>query len=114
MPTVFLDYQSATPVLPEALEAMKPFGPDAYGNPSSLHRQGLKERAALATAREQIARLIRAESPEDIIFTSGGAEAANLAVKGVAWASQRRGNHLVLSAIEHPVVNNSVEFLEKQ
>lgn len=114
MRQVFLDHQSSTPVLPEVFEAMKPYFTETFGNPSSLHRHGLRARDALAKARTQFAALINAESPEDIIFTSGGTEAANLAVKGVAYANQRRGNHLVISGIDHPSVINSVEFLEKQ
>lgn len=110
---VYLDHQSATPVLPEVLEAMKPFFAEAFGNPSSLHQHGLRARDALAGARAQIAGLINAESPSDIIFTSDGTESANLAIKGTAWANRRKGNHIVLSKIEHPSVLNSVAFLEK-
>src|SRR5205807_2000586 len=86
---------------------------ETFGSPSSLHRLGLHSRDALARARAQVASLINAESPDDILFTSGGAESANLAVKGTAYANQRRGNHIVLTEIEHPAVINSVEFLEK-
>lgn len=111
---VYLDHQAATPVLPEVFEAMRPFFMDAFGNPSSLHQHGLRVRDTLAKVRAQIAAFINAESPDDILFTSGGTEANNLAIKGVAYANQRRGNHIVLSAIEHPSVLNSVEFLEKQ
>jgi len=110
---VYLDHQSATPVLPEVFEAMRPFFSEAFGNPSSLHQQGVRAREAVALARGQVAALIGAESPEDIIFTSDGTESANLAVKGSAYASERRGNHIVLSATEHPSVLHSVEFLEK-
>lgn len=113
MREVFLDHQSATPVLPEALAAMQPFFAECFGNPASLHQHGLRARDALATARKQIAAMIHAESPESIIFTSGGTEAANLAVQGTAYANPRRGRHLVLSAIEHPAVLNSVKFLER-
>jgi cysteine desulfurase len=111
---VFLDHQSATPVLPEVFEAMKPFFTEAFGNPSSLHQHGLRVRDALAKARTQIAALINAESPDDIFFTSDGTESANLAIKGVAYANQRKGNHLVICETEHPSVINSIEFLEKQ
>ncbi len=111
---VFLDHQSATPVLPEVFDAMKPFFMEAYGNPSSLHQHGLRVRDALAKARTQIAALINAESPDDIFFTSDGTESANLAIKGVAYANQRKGNHLVICETEHPSVINSIEFLEKQ
>lgn len=114
MPTVFLDHQSSTPVSPEVFEAMRPFLDRWPGNPSSLHQHGLRARDALAQARSQFAALIKTPSPEGIIFTSGGTEAVNLAVKGAAWAAQHRGKHIVLSAIEHPAVLNSVAFLETQ
>ncbi len=110
---VNLDHQSATPVLPEVVDAMKPFFTEAFGNPSSLHQHGLRARDALDEARGKIAQFINAESPSDIIFTSDGTESANLAIKGAAWANQRKGNHIVLSKIEHPSVLNSVAFLEK-
>ncbi|HEY3852973.1 MAG TPA: cysteine desulfurase family protein [Verrucomicrobiae bacterium] len=113
MRRVYLDHQSATPVLPEVLEAMKPFFAEAYGNPSSLHQEGLRARDAMDEARGKIARFINAESAADIIFTSDGTESANLAVKGAAWANQRKGNHIIMSKIEHPSVLNSVAFLEK-
>ena len=114
MRRVYLDHLSATPLLPEAFEAMRPYFAETFGNPSSLHQDGLRARDALARARQQVAALINAESPDEIFFTSCGTEAANLAIKGVAYANQRRGNHLVVSEIEHPSVLNSVEFLEKQ
>src|SRR5208282_1851964 len=113
MRQVYLDHQSATPVLPEVFEAMRPFFAEAFGNPSSLHQYGLRAREAVAAARAQIAAFIHAESPEEIIFTSDGTESANLAVKGAAFASQRRGNHIVISQTEHPAVIHSLEFLEE-
>jgi cysteine desulfurase len=109
---IYLDHQASTPVLPEVFEAMRPWFAEAFGSPSSIHQHGLRARDALQKAREQIASFINAESPEDIIFTSGATEAANLAVKGTAFANQRRGKHLVLTAVEHPSVSNSVEFLQ--
>lgn len=112
MPKVYLDHQASTPVLPEVLDAMIPWFSEAYGSPSSLHQHGLRARDALQKAREHVAAMINAESPEDIIFTSGATESANLAVKGTAFANQRRGKHIVLTAIEHPAVTNSVEFLQ--
>ena len=114
MRSVYLDHQAATPVDPAVFEAMKPFFIEAFGNASSLHQHGLKVRDAIAKARGQVAALINAASPEEIFFTSDGTESANLAIKGAAYANQRRGNHLVVSATEHPSVMNSVEFLEKQ
>src|SRR6266496_2922278 len=114
MRRVFLDHQATTPVLPEVFEVMKPFFSEACGSPSSLHQLGLRARDALARARAQVAALINAESAEEIVFTSGGTESANLAVKGTAYANQRRGDHIVINEIEHPSVINSVEFLEKR
>jgi len=114
MAQIYLDHQAATPVLPEVLEAMRPFFGATFGSAGSMHQQGLEARDALAKAREQVAAFLNAESPEDILFTSDGTESANLAVKGTAWANQRRGNHIVMSAIEHPAVLGSIEFLQKQ
>jgi len=114
MRQVYLDHLSATPLLPEAFEAMKPFFLEAYGNASSLHQHGLRVRDALAKARTQIAALINAESADDIFFTSCGTESVNLAVKGVAYANRRRGNHIVWSEVEHPAILSSIEFLEKE
>ncbi len=114
MRQVYFDHQSATPAAPEVLAAMQPFLTEAFGNPSSLHQHGLRARDAIATAREQIAALVHAESPEEIIFTSDGTESANLAIQGGARANQRRGNHLIVSRIEHPAVLRSVEFLQSQ
>jgi len=114
MRSVYLDNYSATPVLPEVFDAMRPFFTESFGNASSLHQYGLRARNALANARAQIAAFINADSPDNIIFTSDGTESSNLAVKGVALASQRKGNHIVYSAIEHPAVLSSIEFLEKQ
>ncbi len=111
---VYLDHQAATPLLPEAFEAMKPYFTDWFGNASSLHQHGLRVRDALKIARQQVAALINADSEEEIFFTSDGTESANLAIKGVAYANERKGKHLVVCATEHPSVINSVEFLEKQ
>lgn len=93
---------------------MRPYFTDFFGNASSLHQHGLRVRDALKKARQQMAALINAESEEEIFFTSDGTESANLAIKGVAYANERKGKHLVISATEHPSVVNSVEFLEKQ
>ena len=114
MRQVFLDHQATTPVAPEVLAAMLPYLAEHFGAPASFHRHGLRARDALEKARAQVAALINAESSEEIIFTSGATEAANLAVKGTASAEQRRGNHIVVTATEHLSVLNSVEALEKQ
>ena len=113
MRRVYFDHQAATPVLSEVADAMKPFFSEAFGNPSSLHEQGLRARDAVAAARAQIARFVNAPSPDEIIFTSDGTESANQAIKGVAWANQRRGNHIIIGRTEHPAVLHSVAFLEK-
>jgi cysteine desulfurase len=110
---VFLDHQAGTPVSASVFEAMRPYFCDDFGNPASLHRSGLRAREALALARSQAASFIHAESPDDILFTSSGTEAANLAVKGVADANRKRGNHIVVTQIEHPSVLKSSAFLEK-
>lgn len=114
MRQVYLDHQASTPVLPEVFDAMKPYFTEAFGNASSLHQHGLRVREALKRARGQMAALINADSAEEIFFTSDGTESANLAIKGVAYANERRGKHLVVSATEHPSVMQSVEFLERQ
>lgn len=114
MQQIYLDHYSATPLLPEVFEAMKPYFIDAFGNASSLHHHGLVAKDALKKARAQAAAFVNAGSPDEIIFTADGTEAANLAIKGTAYANQRMGNHLVVAATEHPSVLASIEFLEKQ
>ena len=114
MRQVYFDHQASTAVLPEVFEAMTPWFTENFGSASSIHRHGVLAREALERAREQIAALINAESPEDIIFTSGATESANLAIKGVAYPNQRRGKHIVATAIEHPSLLNSIEFLKTQ
>jgi cysteine desulfurase len=91
---------------------MQPFFRDRFGNPSSLHSDGIFARDALAKAREQFAAFINARAPEEILLTSNGTEAVNLAIKGTALANQKRGKHIVLSATEHPSSAGSVSFLE--
>lgn len=111
---VYLDHQASTPVLPEVLEAMRPWFSDWFGSAASQHQYGLRARDALHEARHNAAHLLGVEDPEEeIIFTSGATEAANLAVKGSALAARDRGDHIVISATEHPSVLNSVLFLEK-
>jgi cysteine desulfurase len=111
---VYLDHITATPLDPRVFEAMKPCFEEVFGNPSTLHQQGLQARDLLSRARQQCAQFIHAASAEEIYFTSGGTEANNLAIKGAAFASKRVGNHIVLSAVEHPSVQQSAAFLENQ
>jgi cysteine desulfurase len=112
MTKVYLDNTASTPVLPEVKEAMLPFLGEIYGNPQSLHDWGDTARMAVDEAREKVAGLIGAEA-EEIIFTSGGTESNNLAVKGLAMARQAQGKHVVVSAIEHFSVLHSARTLEK-
>lgn len=111
---IYLDHAATTPVHPAVAEAMRPYLEDKFGNPSSLHRVGRIVRQAIDEAREVIASCLHADSSE-LIFTSGGTEADNLAVFGTAWAARERGmgNHVVTSSIEHHAVLDTCEFLEK-
>src|SRR5690242_15716903 len=101
MACIYLDYNASTPVDPAVAAAMRPFLEDRFGNPSSRHWAASGAKAALEEARAQVAALLGAEADE-IIFTSGGSEANNLALKGVAWALMHKGNHIITSAVEHP------------
>ncbi len=114
MRRIFFDYQAGTPVRPEVFEAMRPWFTERFGSTSSFHQQGLLARQALTDARTQVAQFLNADAPESIIFTSGGTEAVNLAIKGAAFAGKRLGNHLVYSAAEHPAVSGSIAWLETQ
>ena len=112
MRKVYLDNAASTPLLPEVRRAMMPYMGDIFGNPSSLHDWGDGAREAVDEARAQVAGLIGA-GPEEIIFTSGGTESNNFAVKGLALAQQGKGKHVVVSAIEHFSVLHSARTLEK-
>jgi len=112
MRKVYLDNNSTTPLLPEVRDAMVPYLGEYFGNPSCLHEWGDPPREALEKARAQVAGLIGA-APEEIIFTASGTEANNFAVKGIAMANQKKGRHIVVSAIEHFSVLNSAKTLEK-
>jgi cysteine desulfurase len=109
---VYLDYIATNPVLPEVLEAMLPYFSDVYGNPQSFHAWGDKPGEAMEKAREQVAALVGG-SPDEIVFTSTGSEANNLAVKGLAQGQIERGKHIIVSAIEHFSVLNAARTLEK-
>ncbi|MBN1290106.1 MAG: cysteine desulfurase [Actinobacteria bacterium] len=112
MRKVYLDHYAATPVLPEVMGEMLPFMESDFGNPSSIHSWGDKPREALEAARIRVAGLIGAP-PEEIIFTSGGTEANNLAVKGISWAARKKGNHVIISSVEHFSVLHAASTLEK-
>lgn len=110
--SVYLDHAATTPMRREALEQMLPLLTDDFGNPSSVHGPGRRARAALDESRERVAAALNGE-PREIVFTSGGTEAINLAIKGTAWAGKARGNRLVTSAAEHHAVLHTLRHLEK-
>ncbi len=107
MKGAYLDHASATPVRKEVLEAMLPYFSDQFANPSNVYDLASKVKAAVEAARANVAGLIGAD-PSQMIFTSSGAEANNLAIKGVAFARQKKAKHIIVSAIEHHSVLNSV------
>jgi cysteine desulfurase len=109
---IYLDYNASTPIAPEVAEAMKPFLSQHFGNPSSLHWAGIPAKEAVEHARQQVAELLQC-SPGEIVFTSGGSESNNHAIKGVFYALRERGNHIITTQIEHPAVINPCRFLEK-
>jgi len=108
-----MDHSATTPVAPEVLEAMLPYFREKFGNASSLHSFGLEARAAVEESREKVARLLGAD-PEEIIFTSGGTESDNLALKGIAYRNRSEGRHIITTSIEHPAVLEVCRGLEKE
>jgi cysteine desulfurase len=109
---IYFDYGATTPVRPEVVEAMLPYLKEQFGNPLSLHRYGDGPRQAVEEAREKVAGLIGARGNE-IYFTASGSEANNMAVKGVALMNEKKGRHLVVSAVEHLSVINAAQTMEK-
>ena len=109
----YLDYAATAPILPEVREAMLPFLDDRWGNPSSIYATGREARKGVDEAREKLAFQIGA-SPEEIVFTGGGTEAGNLAVKGTAWTQEQKGKHILLPKLEHHAVLDSAEWLAKR
>jgi cysteine desulfurase len=110
---IYLDNAATTRIDPRVLDAMIPFFNETYGNASSMHDFGTKAKVALHNSRKTIAGAIHAE-PEEIIFTSSGTEANNLAVKGVALANRSKGNHIIVSSIEHDCILNTAHWMEEQ
>jgi len=113
MKRIYLDYAATTPTHPEVIKAMMPYFIESFGNPSSIHSYGQEAKDAVERARSKVATLIGAKSDE-IVFTGSGTEADNLAIKGVAWSRQAKGNHIITSPIEHHAVLETCKFLEKQ
>lgn len=113
MRVINMDHVAACPLLPEVVDAMIPFLKEKYGNPSSMHSLGEEVTDAMDESRQQVAALINAKENE-IVFTSGGTEANNWALKGVMQANRARGNHLITSSIEHFSIMHAIKALEKQ
>lgn len=110
---IYLDYNATTPIDPEVAAAMRPYLDQYFGNPSSSHLFGVETKKAVEKARQQLAGLLNC-SPEEIVFTSGGSESNNWAIKGVAYQNRDKGNHIITSAVEHPAVSEVCGFLESQ
>jgi cysteine desulfurase len=110
---IYLDYAATTPARPETVEAMRPYFTETFGNPSSIHSFGQTARSAVEAGREKVAALIGAQ-PSEIVFTSGGTEADNFALEGIAYANEKKGNHIIVSKIEHHAVTECAEFLKKR
>jgi len=110
---IYLDYAATTPVHPEVLAAMLPYLKDTFGNPSSIHSFGQEAKEAIEVARATVALFIGARRDE-VVFTSGGTEADNFAIKGVAYANEHRGNHIITSSVEHHAVVEPLKFLEQR
>jgi len=113
MKKIYLDNSATTKVSPEVLDAMLPYFTENYGNPSSLHSMGQEANVAVQAAREQVAKAIGADAGE-IIFTSCGTEADNLAIVGTAFANKKKGDHIITSSVEHPAILRTCEYLEKE
>lgn len=109
---IYLDYNASTPLDKEVIEVMKPVLEKTFGNPSSIHKFGTEAKMLVEKARNQVASLINCD-PSEIIFTSGGTESNNFAIKGAAFANKSKGNHIITTAIEHPAVMEVCQYLEK-
>jgi len=109
----YLDYAATTPILDEVLEAMAPYQRQLFGNPSSVYETGRDSKKGMEEARDLVAAAVGAQ-PAEIIFTGGGTEADNLALKGPAFKLRSQGNHIITTAVEHHAVLHSAEWLEKQ
>ena len=113
MRRIYLDHAATTPTRPEVVKAMLPYFTDSFGNPSSIHSYGQEAKGAVEEARTKVAELIGARS-EEIVFTSGGTEADNFALKGIAYANEDKGNHIITTSIEHHAVLEVCKFLGRR
>ncbi|NYE58040.1 cysteine desulfurase NifS [Carboxydothermus ferrireducens] len=114
MERIYLDHGATTPLSREVLEEMMPYLTEKFGNPSSIHAFGREARKAIEDAREKVAKAINASDPGEIVFTGGGTEADNLAIKGIARAYKHKGNHIITSAVEHHAVLDACLALQKE
>ncbi|MXV76810.1 cysteine desulfurase NifS [Candidatus Poribacteria bacterium] len=116
MQRIYLDYNATTPLRTEARDAMMPYLTEAFGNGSSIHAYGREARNAIDTAREQVAELIGAKSPSEIVFTGSGTEADNHAIKGLTELQKSRGegNHIITSSVEHHAVLHTCQYMEQR
>ena len=112
MKRVYLDYAATTPTDPEVIQAMQPYFFEKFGNPSSIHSFGQEAKAAIEDARGKLASFLGAK-PEEIVFTSGGSESNNYALYGVSTALKKKGDHIIISAIEHHAVFEPAKFLQE-
>jgi len=113
MKPIYLDYNATTPIAREVAEAMTPYLYEHFGNPSSSHPYGIATKRAVEAARAQVAALLNCQ-PAEVIFTSGGTESNNYAIKGAALAQRERGNHVITTAVEHPAVTEVCDWLATQ
>jgi cysteine desulfurase len=109
---IYMDHSATAPVDPAVFEAMKPYFIDSFGNASTLYSLGREGRRAMESARKQVASIINAD-PKEIIFTSGGTESDNIAIKGTVYRLKNKGNHIITSNIEHPAVTETCKYLAK-
>ncbi|MBW6499649.1 MAG: selenide, water dikinase SelD [Bacteroidales bacterium] len=110
---IYLDYNATTPIDPEVAQAMQPYLAQFFGNPSSVHQFGMETKKAVEAARQQLASLLNCQ-PDELIFTSGGTEANNYAIKGAAYQHRNKGNHIITTSVEHPAVTEVCQFLQTQ
>lgn len=113
MKPIYLDYNATTPIDPEVAEAMRPYIFNRFGNPSSSHWYGVQTKEAVEKARNQVANLLNC-NPDEVVFTGGGSESNNYAIKGAAFANREKGNHLITSSIEHPAVIEVCKYLQEK
>ena len=113
MKRIYMDHSATTPMAPEVLQAMQPYFSDKFGNASSLHSFGQEAKEALEDSREKVAKLLGA-NPEEIVFTSGGTESDNLALKGIARRNKDKGKHIITTSVEHPAILETCKKLGKE